>query len=523
MKRIQATSILSLVLLAWGCSDDGASSTGDDTSGSTDTQTSTEVGTSDATGDGSGTSATDATSGTNSTSGSDETSWPEEECTFDLHGAPEPVEYAGGLATPIDIKSIDVSFAFDLATAKATGDATVAFEMGDAAGRPILDLRQAIFGIELDGETLDDNDFPYDDLPYEDLGGNEDDYMRVVNRVLGPCSDHVLRLMYDIGSPQGGWYWSDVVWDPDSVVFRSSFYEMEPGNFAEKWMPANLIYDRFALTMQIEIVGDAVPHMVLANGEVEQIDTQSWRIVYPEHFTAFSPFFRLMAADGAEPHARVVTLPEGDVTIEGYFVEGADVTQSLDTLEAGLVQFRDMYGPYAHGDRFLAYVWEGDVGMEYAAGAYTGDDPADLSHRLFHSWFGRGVRPLTTSDSWWDEAWALYNTGALTFEDYEALPLDYPAKALYEPNPWVRRTHSDSFLYGAQVFATIREVIGAQVLIDLMVQFYADNVLGQASTADLQHLLYCQGGEEPDVLQIFHRLIYGNEGQAPAPPADYCI
>jgi hypothetical protein len=72
------------------------------------------------------------------------------------------------------------------------------------------------------------------------------------------------------------------------------------------------------------------------------------------------------------------------------------------------------------------------------------------------------------------------------------------------------------------VFATIRESIGAPELIDVMAQLYVDNPLALISTDELQQHIYCQGGENPDVLQIFHHFIHGNPGDAPDPPNDYC-
>jgi hypothetical protein len=422
------------------------------------------------------------------------------------------------MATPIDIKSVDVTFTFDMEQSEATADARVEFEMGETAGRPILDLRQQVYGIQLDGEVLDP-----ELLPFQDFGGGEDAEMRLLDRVLEPCADHVLRLAYYIGPPTGTPV--TIEWSADTVWFRSATSDLRPAGLAEQWMPANLSYDVVALTMELELSGDAAPHVVFANGEVEQLDTQRWRIVFPDHFTAFSPFFALMPADRVEEHTRVVALPGGDVTVEGYFEAGLDVNGTLNALEAGLLDFEDMYGPYAHGDRFVAYVRQDppDIhAMEYEGATHTHDDPDTVRHELFHSWFARGVRPITATDGWWDEAWTVYNTPPDTFLDYEALPGDYPATPLYDPNPWVRQTNLEAYDYGTRVFATIREAITQDVLIELMRQFYLDNQLALVSTDELEQLLYCQGGEEPEVRQIFHHFVHGNEGDAPPPPGDYC-
>jgi hypothetical protein len=400
-----ATLVLSgvLTLTACGDDDDGTDDDGTESDSSSEDGGSGGDGSSDGgdtsggsggTGDGTGTGGT---GGTSSTGESGDTSGSEAECEADLHGAPEPVEVPGGTATPIDIKSVDVTYTFDLDLQRATADAMVRFEMGETDGLPVLDLRQWVNEVELDGESLDTDLFHY-----QELGGGEGADMRVLERTLRACTDHELRLVYEVDQPHGSG-WGGVGWSSTSVWFSTALNDLSPGGYSEKWMPANLSYDQVAVTMEIEIVGDAAPHLVFCNGEVEEIDTQQWRVVFPDYFVTFSPYCVLTPESDVELHTRVVSLPEGDVTIEAYFRSG-DVDRTLDTLEASMIAFRDMYGAYLHGDRYLAYVREGGGGMEYEGATDSGDDPGVLSHELFHSWFARGLRPLTATDGWWDEA-----------------------------------------------------------------------------------------------------------------------
>ena len=71
---------------------------------------------------------------------------------FDL--APPPVNFDGKTAVPIDISAIDAHLTFDGAASAASGDATLTFVVGPAAGRPMFDLRQTITGVWLDGAPL---------------------------------------------------------------------------------------------------------------------------------------------------------------------------------------------------------------------------------------------------------------------------------------------------------------------------------------------------------------------------------
>ena len=140
------TVILSGALVLVACSDDDGTDDGGTESGSnsedggSDSDDSSDggdtSGDSGSTGDGTGTGGT----GSASTTGeSGDTTGTEPECNADLYGAPDPVAVAGGTATPIDIKSVDVKYTFDVDLQQATGDATVRFEMGETDGlRAIL-------------------------------------------------------------------------------------------------------------------------------------------------------------------------------------------------------------------------------------------------------------------------------------------------------------------------------------------------------------------------------------------------
>ena len=81
--------------------------------------------------------------------------------------------------------------------------------------------------------------------------------------------------------------------------------------------------------------------------------------------------------------------------------------------------------------------------MEYD-GATTASVAA-LEHEVFHSWFGRGVKPARAADGWIDEAWTTWATASQRSEQprFSAieLPLDDPPVVLYPPqHPWARHT-----------------------------------------------------------------------------------
>ena len=91
--------------------------------------------------------------------------------------------------------------------------------------------------------------------------------------------------------------------------------------------------------------------------------------------------------------------------------------------------------------------------MEYD-GATTTCAPA-LEHEVFHSWFGRGVKPACASDGWIDEAmasWATASRQALTGRfQAEALGLDEEPSVLSPVHPWSRRTPREAYTAGSRL------------------------------------------------------------------------
>ena len=127
---------------------------------------------------------------------------------FDL--APPPVTFEGKTAVPIDISAIDARLTFDGATRTASGDATLTFVVGSAAGRPMFNLRQTITAVWLDGVPV-----ALGQVLTRDLGGGAGAELRVLDVPLDAGSSHTLRIAYSLGlpaSPAGGSYPPGLAW-----------------------------------------------------------------------------------------------------------------------------------------------------------------------------------------------------------------------------------------------------------------------------------------------------------------------
>jgi hypothetical protein len=430
---------------------------------------------------------------------------------FDL--APPPAIVDGLQAVPIDIQSIDARLTFDGATASGTADVTLQFVMGPADGHPAFDLRQTITEAWLDGASIAPAK-----LAEHDFGGGADAQLRIVQTPLSAGSTHVLRLTYDLGPPQAptiGSYLPEMAWSAGPRLhFNLGFTDLAPGRYLEAWIPANLIFDQFALTLEIQIVGTAIAHTVITNGAVTGIGTNHWSVAFPSRFTALSPMLELRATDALSSATGTVVLPVSaqTVTIEAWKLasNAENLATQIANLQTWLAGNETAIGPYAHGNRFVAYINVG--GMEYDGGTTT--SPGALQHETYHSWWARGVKPSSQDDGWFDEAWTVFNVD----QPSSSLPFDFhaPPVTLCPRNAWVRSSPAASYSAGYRFFEGVAALLGVGVLKSLLRAFYPLHLARPFRTAEFEEFLVGRTGNA-DLVDAFHRFVYGFDDPAPVP------
>ncbi len=431
---------------------------------------------------------------------------------FDL--APPSKTVDGLHAVPIDIQHIGASLAFDGASSSGAGDATLDFIAGPEDGCPIFDLRQTVTAAWLDGASL-----PVAQVAHHDFGGGVDAQLRVVETVIAAGSSHTLRVSYTLGPPQAsiaGSYQPAMTWSAGPrLVFNLGFTDLGAGRYLEAWIPANLIFDEFALDLELQMTNTAIAHAVITNGAVTSVGANHWTIAFPARFTALSPLLELRAADTLTSATDSVTLPVSGttVTIEAWKLRTSttiDLAVQIANLKTWLVANEQSVGPYLHGSRFVAFLNVG--GMEYEGG--TTSAPGSLLHETFHSWWGRGAKPASQPDGWLDEAWNVYNnlggTGSVPF-DFASPPIELSTR-----NPWSRITPSGAYSAGERFCEGAASLIGVASLQGHMSAFYEQHSARPYTTADVEAFLVSRSGES-QLVDAFHRFVYGFPDPAPAP------
>lgn len=431
-----------------------------------------------------------------------------------FHLAPPPKTVDGLAAVPVDIQSIDALFTFDGSASAASADATITYTVGPTAGNPIFDLRQDITQAWLDGVL-----FPVAQLAHHGFGADAFTDLRVIQSVQGAGSVHTLRVLYPLALPNsqlGGSYLPALEWSAGPKLrFVFGLSDLNRARYAEAWLPANLIFDQFAIALEIQLVSIVAAHSVITNGAVTTLGSNHWRIAFPERFTALSPMLEVRASDTLLQQTDSVALPVSGktVTLEAWKPSGSTVNLGgeINTLKTLLAENENAYGPYLHEERFVAF-FNGSGGMEYEGGTTT--STGALPHETFHSWYARGIKPAAQADGWWDEGFTSFHDAGAD----DALPFDFSAAPvlLCSRDPWQRNTPGNSYADGARFWKGMASLLGVAQLNTLMKDLYVAHHGNPVSTAMIEEFLLCKSGN-PQVVDAFHRFVYGLPNPSPAP------
>jgi hypothetical protein len=340
---------------------------------------------------------------------------------------------------------------------------------------------------------------------------------------LRACSRHTLVLRYLVERPDSPRArppeWSS---EGGRVAWDFYFTDLLPGRYLEMWLPSNLLYDRFALALDLELRNVEIGHTLVTNGHVERLGESHWHVDFPPTFTAFSPMVVLAPADFLERYEGPLTLVPGQPGRLELFREHtvkADLRAVASDIAEYVAEFNRSTGTYVHDDSLSVYLWsEPDRSMEYDGGTTT-SRPA-LEHELFHSWYGRGVKPASQADGWIDEAWNVYLTDPRRGFQQSPLCTGGAPVELSPRNPWTRVTAYAAYTRGAQFFGTLAALLGEPVLLERMRDFYAQHAGHLVTTEELeQHLASTAGDAE--VGAAFRQAVYG--GGVPASEPRACL
>jgi len=431
--------------------------------------------------------------------------------------APPPLKLTDGVVVPIDIARIDARLRFDGILGNRY-DSTVHFAAGIADGFPVFDLRQAIWSAFLDHSPV-----AIDHLPPEALGLSGDSGMLVMRRLLAANTTHVFRVTGPLRAPQVRLKNRPptVKWDGPRLTFRFGFTDRLSGRYLESWIPANFIFDEFHLSICIDLQQTHVPHVLITTGNARQTGFNSWVVDFPSA-CACSPLLEIHAADRVECVEKTVRVPRNSSQITAWiWKETSDnynrLSAGADVVASSLIEYSDQLGPYVHGDRFVCILDALGSGMEYAGGMTA--DVSSIRHEMIHSWWGRGVRPSSQSDSWIDEAIATW----FEYDSPQHSRIDSAVtgrKTLVSNNLWTRTTPGEAYSQGRNVIQHLASLLGAEQIKSYLRELFLKQLGEPLTTAAFESFLLSRFPDRQSVIAL-HRHIHGFPDHTDSPRLEF--
>lgn len=298
--------------------------------------------------------------------------------------------------------------------------------------------------------------------------------------------------------------------------YQATTFRTDGRTFLERYLPASQEADFHPLTISVRITGTTQAHRIMANGQVEGLS-----VSYPEHSSASSVYFHLIPEDRYRISQSIGRLGNQAIPIEFYSLAAAGDdfhAKLLAKVEEAVTDTAEQFGFYPHA-KFVAQLYPKSGGMEYAGATSCG--PSALRHEVFHSWFGRGVRPKDGNAGWIDEAvavwWVDQRAELLPLATEGSTPLiDLPSLYRHPRTPMVgnsaypRMTPSAAYRQGAlfiKVVASLYWESGGE-LKPVLVEFALQHMHRPVTTEEFVDCLRNNAPQGVDLQPAIDYLIY---------------
>ncbi|HXH31470.1 MAG TPA: hypothetical protein VNJ01_11700 [Bacteriovoracaceae bacterium] len=307
--------------------------------------------------------------------------------SFAADKLPRPFPYAHGLAVFADFKTADYQLTYDVSQKTVLATAEINLETHQE-GYPVFDSVVDPSTITLDGVRVT--------AALVRTPGSET-FLRVIDHNTTP-GVHTLRIELPVKE--------FFEFSPTGVKHALWMGDLRDRDYLERFLPANLLFDRVAMSFTVKIIGATDTHKIYANGVVASTQVNEFKVSYPENFNSSCPFFHLV------PVSSVHSLEFSYDSLDGrsipvvIYMENIGDPVLLEKFKAGTITIMNEleadYGAFPHPTLTIYSVPEG--GMEYAGATATSLDA--LGHELFHSYFARAALPEDGNSGWVDEALA---------------------------------------------------------------------------------------------------------------------
>lgn len=323
--------------------------------------------------------------------------------------------------------------------------------------------------------------------------------MRMIKKQLMP-GNHILEIESEL--TRGLKFRQRRRWSSVSSAFF--IRDLTDRKFLEQYIPTNLEFDQFKMTMEVKIINTKRTHSLFVNGAKKEIKKNHYFVEFPEHYTTSSLYYHLVpinkfvrwystykSIDGREIPFTIYSR----YRFYNYFMR-KKARRVLKELE------RD-YGPWPH-DQILIYGRGIKGGMEYSGATET--SIVSLGHELQHAYFAKGLQPANGNTGWLDEAIASWRD-----EGHKTLKQPFYKKAnLGAKSQYTRKTDKRSYKYGRSFLGYIDYLLkkeGKKGLKEFLRIFSEKRMHTTITNSDFKSDLEAYAGRGFDI--EFSRYIYG--------------
>jgi hypothetical protein len=344
----------------------------------------------------------------------------------------------GGTAVFVDFTEAKYILTYDVENKKATYKTIINFKQ-NTIGKPLFDVVQKPKIIKLNNEFLAEQ---------EVFTPNNETKVRVLDKVL-PAGNYSLTIEGDITNL--------VKFDNSTVSAAHWTSDLSDRSYLENYLPTNLEYDQYKMIFEVEVKGTSKPHKIYANGIVEKLDNGfSFKVTYPNYFTASSGFYHLTPADAFNEvklnfssisGKNIPVVIYGKASSTNFEAYSSTTLNTLKELEAD-------YGPFLHNS--VVIYNSGRGGMEYCGATMT--EFYALEHELTHSYFARGLIPANGNAGWIDEAIASWRDNKYPRRSTMTGSSQMSSRAYY-----TRQTDRQAYTYGASFISYLDGKLASNV------------------------------------------------------------
>ena len=190
----------------------------------------------------------------------------------DLKHRPKSFSVSGGKAVFVDFTEANYEIIYDLNQKQASVKADILFDAPES-GLPIFDSVEAPTAILLDGQPV---------TSIETATPGHETTVRVIHQSVS-VGTHRMSISVPL---------TELV-EFKAQGVKSAFWtsDLDERQYLERYLPANFEFDQVKMTFLIKFVGAKNKQTIYTNGQVSQLDASTFKVTYPEYYTASSIFY----------------------------------------------------------------------------------------------------------------------------------------------------------------------------------------------------------------------------------------